>query len=596
MAIEQDRGSALVHWLVVGRFGLPEGKTLTLTRADFDEALQRAGIRVDATVQDRIGTAGTRTIPIAVDSLKSLSLKSVIAALPELSGLLAKAEQVAKLKTPSVEDVAAIVGEGRLLEQLRSVITPPEDKPAEGEITGSVDKIFEKAEAAQPKTAKSAIDMFVRSTATSSRKKAGAPSARQLRDAIEEAAYGLASDVLRSEGVTAVESAWRGLRMLLTECPKDASMQVIVVEADPADVVEVLRDRERADGMEEPDCIFVPAEIGDLPRLAELADLAEQELIPIVVGVPASLFGTDDAQQVPALFEKLEGARNTDLPEWTTAWDELRMREGTRWLCTVLNRVVLNAEGAGSAKRTVLGSGVWAVAAMLAQSYRTASSFAKILGKPGAIRAPATHTLEAGVYADTATPTEAFYAIQPAESLARQGILALGSARNSDTIVLTKAPMVRGAKDAVPLSAQILTGRVVRFASWVRPQLPEGCDSDTANDLYMSAASVFLFPGQTEAAHVRASVTNIEGEAHVVVRAVANPQVAGVPFEIAFPLHLHWSVPAPETPLGQGKGAPKPSAGAVAEIKADPSLDKKGGVGLHSASVGFDAGLPEEKK
>ncbi|MEZ4335022.1 MAG: hypothetical protein R3B82_00150 [Sandaracinaceae bacterium] len=170
---------------------------------------------------------------------------------------------------------------------------------------------------------------------------------------------------------------------------------------------------------------------------------------------------------------------------------------------------------------------------MFARSYAS-GGFAHIFGKTGSVSAPATHMIKEGRYADTAAPTEAFYAIAPADLLAKNGILGLGSAKNSDAIVLAKSPCVRGAKDAVPLPAQILTGRIVRFSTWVKAQLPEGCNSATANDIFMSAASVFLFPGQQEWAHVRAAVTNIEGEAHVVVHSRANPKVAD-PFRSTSP-------------------------------------------------------------
>jgi len=252
----QDPGSALVHWLVVGRFGLSKGKRLTLTRADFDEALQKANITVEATIPDMIGKAGTRTVSLKIDTLKALALKTVVAGMPELTALLAKAEDVAKLKDPSPEQLAGIVGEGKLLERMKGMLAPEEAKPAaKAEATGG--DIFEKADVPQ-KTVKSAIDMFVKSVPSSSRKK-GTAGARQLRDLIEETAYGVASDVLRSPEVSAIEGAWRGLRMLLTECPKDANMQVVVIEADPEDAVEVLREREHADGVDEPDCIFIPA-------------------------------------------------------------------------------------------------------------------------------------------------------------------------------------------------------------------------------------------------------------------------------------------------------------------------------------------------
>jgi hypothetical protein len=598
-AEHEDRGTAQVHWLVAGQFGLGErGTTLRLTRADFNEVLEKADISVEATVDDPV-TGQARTVRLEVSSLKDLTLKHVLRAVPELGALAAKADALAKLKDPTVDQLKEHVSEGPLLDAMKALVAPEEPSGApgggDGEVTGDPDAIFEKAEVAKP-TAKSAIDMFVKST--SSAKKKAKPAARRLRDLVEEAVWGMAADVLRAPDVRAVEAAWRGLRFVVGECPKDAQMEVVVLETTPEHVLEDLGARDRADDIDEPDCIFVPHDYETTEGLEELADFAEQELIPVVVGASPRLFGCEDPAEIPEAFEQLERARNDDVPEWIQRWDELRLKEPTRWLCAVANRVALHGEGKGVAARTTFGSGVWGIAAMLASSYRNTGGFARIFGKAGSLRAPASHTIERGSSKDTAAPTEAFYPIAAMEQLAKNGVVGLGSSRNSDQLALTRASMVRGAKDAVPLPAQILTGRLVRFASWVKPQLPEGCDSKTANDIFESAASVFLFPGQEEAAHVKAATTNIEGEAHVVVRAAANPAIASIPFEIAFPLPLGWSVPAPEssdeeaeTPSEKAQKA----AGEVTEVKTDgaPEGAEDGG-GIASTSVGFDASLGKD--
>ena len=593
----EDRGGALVHWLVAGQFGLgARGKTLAMNRADFNEVLEKAGLKVEATVRDPVGTGDTVSVTLEIDSLKKLTLKHVVSAVPTLKELAGKADAVAKLKDPTADSLKEIVGEGKLLDAMVALISPdpdvtPTDASAAKSASGDTDAMFEKA-AVQEKTAKSAISAFVK--ATSSAKKKKKPAARQLRDLVETTVWGMAADLLSTPEVQAVETAWRGLRFLVMQCPKDAKMDVVLLETDAENVLTDLAGREREDDIDEPECIFVPHDFTSTAPLAELADFAEQELIPIVAGADASLFGCESAAGVPDAFEALEHVRKDDVPEWASAWDELRMRESTRWLAAVTNRVALHGEGAGAAARTSFGSGVWAVAAMLARSYKATGGFAQIFGKAGSVSAPATHTIKEGRYADTATPTEAFYAIAPSELLAKNGVLALGSAKNSDAIVLLKSVCVRGAKDAVPLPAQILTGRIVRFATWVKPQLPESCNSATANDLYTAAASVFLFPGQEEAAHVRAAVTNIEGEAHVVVHSRANPRVASIPFEITFPLPLNWAVPAP-TEDDSESAAAQPDAGAAAKVEDAPPA-KDGGAHLAGGSVGFDAGILDEKK
>lgn len=585
MAAEvEDRAGAQVHWLVAGQFGLgARGKTLRLTRADFNDALSERGISAKAEVDGL-------SVELKIDSLKKLTLKHVVGAVPELTDMAAKADQLAKLKSATVDDVRGIVGDGPLLEKLKAVIEP-DAAPASadgGEATGDTDAIFEKAEVQKP-TAKSAISAFVKATSTSKPK--SRPVARQLRDLTEEHVWGMARAVLDSPDVRAVEQAWRGVRFLVTQCPRASKMEVVLLETDPEHLLEDLGGRDRGDDVDEPECIFVAHEFSSTEPLGDIAAFAEGELIPVVVGVAPEVFGQDDPQALPDALEALERADGDDVPDWATAWDELRMQESTRWLCAVANRVALHAEGKGVAERLVFGSGVWGVASLLASSYANTGGFARIFGKVGALSAPASHTIKSGRYADNAAPTEAFFAIQPTEVLAKNGLLGVSSARNSDQIVLAKAPCVRGAKDVVPLPAQILTGRVVRFASWVKPQLPEGCNSKTANEIFEAAAGVFLFPGQQQAARVAAAVVNIEGEAHVVVQAKANPQIASVPFEIAFPLPLHWSVPAPDD--DGPSTAPQPDAGAAAEVKQDAPPAEDGG-GIASASVGFGVGIDKD--
>ncbi|MCZ7682614.1 MAG: type VI secretion system contractile sheath small subunit [Sandaracinaceae bacterium] len=386
-----------MSWLVAGRFGLgARGKTLTLTRADFNEALEKRGLSVTATIPDRVGAGDTRAVTLKIGSLKDFSLKNVIASVPELGELLAKSEAISKLKDPSAGDLEGILGKGKLLDSLRAALEPAAAPVggAAGAASGDAEAIFEKG-AVQEKSAKSAIDMFVRSTSSSSRTKAK-PAARQLRDLVEQAAYGVAADVLRAPEVEAVEAAWRGLRFLLSECPKESGMRVILLETDPAHLVEDLAARERGDDIDEPDCVFVPHDFDAAPPILALAELAEQELIPVVVGVSPRLFAAEHPQALPDAFEALERARNDELPEWAARWDELRMSEATRWVCAVANRVALHVEGAGEAKRALFASGVWAVAAMTAASYRTTGGFARIFGKAGSLRAPATHTIEKG--------------------------------------------------------------------------------------------------------------------------------------------------------------------------------------------------------
>jgi type VI secretion system protein ImpC len=221
-------------------------------------------------------------------------------------------------------------------------------------------------------------------------------------------------------------------------------------------------------------------------------------------------------------------------------WDELRADDSSRWLCTVANRAVVAREGVGAAKRVAFTSPGLALAAMLAASFRETRSFARILGAAGSLEAPASWELPAGRDAGTSVPTEAFFSMRTQGALAKLGVLGIGSGRNTTKLMLSEMPMMRASKDAAPLSAQILTGRIARFAQWVRSQVPSGAsDAETAS-LFEEAAKVFLFAGLEEGqASLRAGVGKSDAGARVVEIACRLPApLAGVPFQMAFQLPL----------------------------------------------------------
>src|SRR5262249_14393719 len=158
-----------------------------------------------------------------------------------------------------------------------------------------------------------------------------------------------------------------------------------------------------------------------------LAALGERCNAPLVAAAAPALFGVDDPSQVSTRIEDDKGG----LPD---EWAALRSDETSRWLCVATNRVVLAVDGTGAARRVVFGSPVFAAAAMVAGSFRSTGTFAKILGAPGALKAPAVQEITTGKDAGTAIPTEAFLSIRAQARLSSLGFVGLGSGRNSDTV------------------------------------------------------------------------------------------------------------------------------------------------------------------
>ena len=363
----------------------------------------------------------------------------------------------------------------------------------------------------------------------------GSTSARGLRaarTAIEEAVFATAADVLAQPLVARWEGAWRGLKLLVDQCPQAAQIGLELLDVAPADVAAALERDLPDDPSERPDLLVVVDPVGDVDTLARLASIGESVLAPVVVAVAPSLFGMADAAAVALAADSPGGCS----PEAFTA---LRADESSRWLSCVLNRGVVASEGVGGARRVAFASPALVLTAQLAASFRDTRAFARILGGAGAIDLPATLEIAEGRDAGTTIPTETFYSLRAQTALATMGVVGLGSPRNSTKVALSAAPTLRHSTDAVPLPAQILAGKLVRFVTWVRRELPADASDTDAAAMFEQAAQVFLFAGMGEGATLRAGVgKDAEGKRVVEIAASLRAEHAAIPFQMAFTLSL----------------------------------------------------------
>ncbi|AEI63548.1 hypothetical protein LILAB_08185 [Corallococcus macrosporus] len=544
--------SARVRWLVVGAFSpSPTGRRFPLTVHTFGDELTRAGTGLRVTVADRLGAGDSRTVELSFDRLRAFSLADVITRVPELRALQHLHEALATtdaLGTLTPEEaatrVATVTGPGRLpdavAEALRAASTPPPAPAAPAEPSASGDDLVEtllsRADASTPATASRAVDAFLRAInprVPATPAPAVTPEAAQRQTAralVEEALLLTAKDLLRAEPVAHLESAWRGLKWLLDQVPASSGISVEVLDVARAGLLDAVQGALDAEPFERPDAVFVVDATEDVALLGRLAALGERAQLPVVAAVSAPLLGVAPAELAVALEEERE-----HVPE---AWTALRQDESARWLCAVINRVVVASEGRGVARRVSFTSPALAVAAMLAASFRDTSAFARIMGQPGGLKAPAMWELPTGRDTGLGIPTEHFLPIRAQARLEERGILGLGSGRNADAVLLSAAPMVFGGGYAVPLPAQLLTGRIVRFATWVRDQLPAGTGGDDVDAIFSQAAEVFLFRGATENGQLRGQLVATDNGRGVHVTATVRPEHAGTRFQLAFTLPL----------------------------------------------------------
>ncbi len=558
MSQADARESAHVHWLLLGSLSTePSGRRFILDAESFAESFASAALRAEVDLGPALGAGATVEVEISFAKLREYSLKHVLASVPLLGKLRTLADSLGgpSSRRPSdestVEQVVAMIGDGPLAAELRSVFAgtdaEPSDKasaPTDQETNSSsnnkalVDALLD-APTERPNSAR-AVDSFIAAMrGTKAKAKAGAarPAHRRAREAIETAVFGAVNAVLNHPSVTEPEALWRGLKLVVAEAPPRSGMLVEIVDVATDGIEAALRECLDDEPMNRPDAFFCFDPIEDPARLLALALVAEELLAPMVAGVGPSLFGVDDPEAVIPTLRDAKPDPYAALPE---GWPELRADEGSRWLAVATNAVVVASEGAGAARRTVLGSPVFALAAMVAASFRHTGGFGRMTGKAGALKVPGLREVQTGREAGSAVPTAAFLSIRGQSELAALGIIGLGSGRNSDLVVLSEVPTVRASRDAVPLAAQILTGRLVRFGRWVCDQIPAGSTRAEVSELIKQAAGVFLFPGLTQGARVDAGVVQEPEQDGPVVRLVASvdPRLAGSPFEVGFDLPL----------------------------------------------------------
>lgn len=536
-----------VRWWVVGALSSsPTGRRFTLGAEEFGEELARAASALQLRVTDRLGAAEHRTLALSFARLRSFQLSEVVQTVPELRALQELAQSLDTLPPEAaVHSVEAVVGAGRLasavgeaLQRARASATATATAaatvpgPRKGASHGgasaavvrdSVDALFARTDTARVEDrAKAGVDAFLRSMGSRSAKPAGPPAeaVAPARALVEQAVLATAREVLESPEVARLESTWRGLKWLLEQCPARSGMAVEVLDVERAQRVAALEQALPADGAERPDACFVVEPVESVQELTALAALGERWQVPVVVEAPLSLFAPD-----------------RELPE---GWSELRAQESARWLCVATHRVVAAAEGKGAGQRVSLASPVWALAGMLASSYRVTGGFARVTGREGALQAPAVWELAQGREAGVAVPTEVFVPIAEHARLAELGVVGLASGRNTDLVQVAAVPMVYQGKGAVPLPAQLLTGRVVRYAQWVREQLPRGAGEGELVELFSQAANLFLFGGAAGSAGVvRSQVVALEGGGRgLQVSAHVRPEHAGLHLELGFTLPL----------------------------------------------------------
>lgn len=539
-----------LRWLVAAPISAaPGGRTLDLV-----DVLDQLGFTATVDLGPALGAASALPTTLAFPRLRAFSLAAVLSAATPLAELQALSERLGgpPSKRPSPTEllatVARIAGEGPLHAALATLLgasTSPEAAPTPSTTSGSsgptsdaaagaslVDDLLAQATRA-PDPAPSAsrpaaiIEAIVRGSQPAKPVARDSAALRTARDHLDAAVAAAARAALADPAVLARESLWRGLKLLHEQCLKDHGPRVSLVDVDLAGLSQVLEQQGELEAMDRPDAVFVAEPVRDLAPLGALAGQAAELMVPLVVSVAPEALGCADLDGLFAL---------ADAPAAPAAWMELRADEDTRWLAAAVNPVALVSEGNGAARRVLLGAPGLALAALLSASERDTAGLAS-LARPGAVRAPAVWEPTTGPDKDAQIPTGRFAALRAQGRLGLLGLIALGSPRGGDSLVVAACPVVHAAADAGSLPAQILTGRIVRFSTWFRDQITAGTAAHEVEVLFAQAAGVMLFPNLApEAASLTVKV-DATGAA-IDISATVHPAIAGLRLEIQFTLPL----------------------------------------------------------
>jgi hypothetical protein len=175
------------------------------------------------------------------------------------------------------------------------------------------------------------------------------------------------------------------------------------------------------------------------------------------------------------------------------------------------------------------------VAALLSASFRDTRTFARLVGPGSGTRAPAVWQPKGR----STVATEVGLSLREQERLAAKGVLGVNGWWDSHAVLMTAAPTVYGGRDAVPLPAQLLTGRIVRLAQALAERIPPGASQDQVATVFARAAEAFLATGAKHTCQLQARVVPTgNGGRGAHVRASLRPELAGRPVQLELTVPL----------------------------------------------------------
>lgn len=523
--------SPRLRFLVAGPLSpRPSGRRGRILLADLAEQLSQHQLALQVDVGPVIGAAGPLIVKAKLSRFRDFSAAEVIQqGLGELHRL--RERLLAPSGRPRSDEllaaIARITGRGPLHAELTACFAPPPAQPDPGG-GDLVEELLARGAASSRSAASSAIDAVVRGAVKTTPTGVDVEPARAAHACLSAALARAALAVLADPIARAAEVRWRALRLFLGQCPRDQDLDIDLLDVDNAALPAALAELGDLDPLARPDLIILLDPLAALADAAAIADAAADLHAPVVAELTPTALGLASTAALATHIDR-------DL-ELGDAWDALRNNPSSRWLALALNGPVLAAETTAAGERVVCGGAALAVAALLAASLRLGGTFAQ-LGRAADLRAPATWSFkhaQEDIPIATAEPCSSDAQL----ALARRGLVALGGPQQSDLLTLASCPIVHKSDDASSLAGQLLVGRTVRFALWVRERVPAGAGADEAADLVTRAAALMLLPGTPIRPRFGAAISRGEGGPELKIAASYPAALTGAPVALSFVLPL----------------------------------------------------------
>lgn len=502
---------------------------VTLDR--FDDLFAKLRPRIAIQVPSVLAEGRQVRVDLAPTSMKSFRPDGLCAELPLLRSLLdgrlvldrlregaITAEQArAELErlwsgSPFAREVLGLIGSGA-----GPAPAPSPAASAEASVSSIFDLVDMGGGASAPAPAPSpapaasvaapAISKFsslIANVARSGRSGSGPVQPAQAIAHVERALGTQIGAILQHPEVRRLERGYRGLRFLIERAGSHSSVRFDVLSRPASESAEALA--ALASSATEAPVSFAIVDLdidgsaAAFNRLGDLAQVAEDHTLPVLVNGTSRLLGLDDLHGV----EKLDNKAALFQAPHQAPWRSAAAKPSLRWVSIAMNGLLgrlpydkgtsrvreavireLSANDGGEDGKVWL-SPVWALGTLAVASFRETGWPCRIVGpRAGIVGDLPVYQREED---DTAIPTEAFVTTDSQKQLAKSGVLFLAAAQNSDAIYVLTAPTayVTPEKrtydsdstepelrlDRVQLGDQLFVARLVQFLRALAGKLP----------------------------------------------------------------------------------------------------------------------------